>query len=86
LCLLCFLWQNPGRLLQLGAVEIGLEFDFAGELLVHGLDEGEHFVGRLCADEGRDGFLAYGETDGEVSETGEGIGSGLGGAVTVLFF
>lgn len=51
--------------------------EFGGLLLAlrDGLDEGEHFVGGLREDEGGDGFLAYGETDGEVAETGEGVGS-----------
>lgn len=78
--------RTEPQLFQLGAVEGGLE----GGLLVFafgdGLDEGEHFVGGLGADDGGNGFLGYGEADGEVAESSEDFGSGLGGAVGVLFF
>lgn len=55
-------------------------------ILGDGLDEGENLVGRLGADERRHGMLFHGETDGEIAEPGEDFGSGLGGAVGVLFF
>lgn len=64
----------------------GLELRLLDVAFGDGLDQREHFIGRLGADKRGDGVLAYGETDGEVSETGEGVGSGLRGAVTVLFF
>jgi hypothetical protein len=40
----------------------------------------------LGADEGRHGVLAHGESHGELAESGEDFGSGLRGAMGVLFF
>lgn len=71
---------------ELQAVEAGLE---AGAVVVgfgDGLDEGKHVVSRLGADHAGHGVLVDGEAEDELADSGEDVGAGLGGVMTVLFF